>query len=150
MFPPLLYGVPSWETMTEDIYVCEVRYLSFWNPVKWHHCGLCRGLDKWGLTKCQVEASDFLLVSAKLWEAGHLNHTTFISAKPLGFLNNSEGRRRPLPTVDFLLISLCGSGVMYWKKEIITRLVLWDIEKVHSGWIRLIANQYLPFVWHSL
>lgn len=76
-------------------------------------------------------------------------HHFSISQAP-GFLNNSEGRRKPLPTVDFLLISMCGGGVMFWNKEIITRLVLWDIEKVHSGCIKLISNLYLSFVWHSL
>lgn len=40
--------------------------------------------------------------------------------------------------------------MIYWNKEIITRLVLCDIEKVHSGWIKLTSNSYLSFVWHSL
>lgn len=49
----------------------------------------------------------------KPWETGRLNDTSFILAKPLGFLNNSGGRRGPSSTVDFLLLNICEGGVMH-------------------------------------
>lgn len=55
----------------------------------------------------------FSFFSNKFWKIGYLNYIIFILVKFLGFLNNLGGRRRFFFVVDFLLISMCGSGVMY-------------------------------------
>lgn len=88
-------------------------------------------------------------LSNKLWEARYPNHITTVSAKTLSFLNNSGGRKRPLPTVDFLLISTCGGAVMYWKRKLLPDNIR-DIEIVHSGWIKLISNHICQSFLHSL
>lgn len=98
--------------------------------------------------RAEVEASGrsprlWSFLSNKSWEARYLNHVTFISAKTLRLLHNSGGRRRPLHSVDFLLISMC--GVVYWKRKISTRLILEDTEIVHLGWMKLIYNYICQF-----
>lgn len=88
-------------------------------------------------------------LSNKLWEARYPNHITSISAKTLSFLHNSGGRKRPLPTVDFLLISTCGGALMYWKRKLLPDNIR-DIEIVPSGWIKLVSNHICHSFLHSL
>lgn len=106
----------------------------------------------WQMGPNQMAGSSLRLcsfLSNKLWEARYPNHITSISAKTLSFLNNSGGRKRPLPTVDFLLISTCGGAVMYWKRKLLPDNIR-DIEIVHSGWIKLISNHICQSFLHSL